>query len=101
MRSVTILRVVTLPQAAAASVPAFIGALMILLQDTSLVGAITVVELTFAAKLISQKTATSVEVFLVIGGVYLCLAWLSLQPDSYHSISCQRGGTLSCEDGFY
>ena len=28
-------------------------------------------------------------------------ARISLQPDRYHSISSQRGGTISCHDGFY
>jgi len=34
-------------------------------------------------------------------GKLLTNAGVSLHPDRYHPISSQRGGTLSCQDGFY
>jgi ABC-type amino acid transport system permease subunit len=50
--------------------------LVILLQDTSLGAAIAEVDLTMAAKVISQRTATSFEPFLAIAAIYLVLGWL-------------------------
>jgi His/Glu/Gln/Arg/opine family amino acid ABC transporter permease subunit len=69
-------RIVLLPQALATSLPSLVGALVILLQDTSLGAAIAEVDLTMAAKVISQRTATSFEPFLAIAAIYLVLGWL-------------------------
>lgn len=76
MRPPQTFRIVVLPQALAASVPALTGAAVILFQDTSLLAAIAVVELTMAAKVIAQKTAASYEVFITIAVLYLTLSWL-------------------------
>jgi His/Glu/Gln/Arg/opine family amino acid ABC transporter permease subunit len=70
------LRIVVLPQAVATALPSLIGSLVILLQDTSLGAAIAEVDLTMAAKVISQRTATSFEPFITIAVLYLILAWL-------------------------
>lgn len=69
-------RIVILPQAVATALPSLVGSLVILLQDTSLGAAIAEVDLTMAAKVISQRTATSFEPFITIAAIYLVLAWL-------------------------
>lgn len=68
-----VFRIVQMPQAIAAAAPALTGASIILLQDTSLAAAISLVDLTMAAKGISQRTATSFEPFIVVALVYLTL----------------------------
>jgi His/Glu/Gln/Arg/opine family amino acid ABC transporter permease subunit len=72
-------RIVILPQAVATALPSLVGSLVILLQDTSLGAAIAEVDLTMAAKVISQRTATSFEPFITIAAIYLVLAWLISQ----------------------
>jgi polar amino acid transport system permease protein len=72
-------RIVLLPQALATALPSLSGALILLLQDTSLAAAISLVDLTMAAKVISQRTATSFEPFIVIAVFYLALSLLVSQ----------------------
>lgn len=74
MSRMRIFTIVMIPQALSTAMPALTGALIILLQDTSLASAISVVDLTMAAKIISQRTATSFEPFIVIALIYLGLA---------------------------
>jgi His/Glu/Gln/Arg/opine family amino acid ABC transporter permease subunit len=69
-----IFRIVLLPQALATAIPGLSGAMILLLQDTSLAAAISLVDLTMAAKVISQRTATSFEPFIVIAAMYLALS---------------------------
>jgi ABC-type amino acid transport system permease subunit len=71
--------IVILPQAFSAALPSLVGAIVILLQDTSLGAAIAEVDLTMAAKVISQRTATSFEPFIAIAALYFALAWLISQ----------------------
>ena len=75
-------RIVILPQAFATALPSLVGSLVILLQDTSLGAAIAEVDLTMAAKVISQRTATSFEPFITIAALYLILCWIVGQAGS-------------------
>lgn len=79
MRPLMVYRVVVLPQALGTSLPPLIGVLVILLQDTSLGAAISATDLTMAAKVISQRTATSFEPFIAIAVTYLAMAWIISQ----------------------
>jgi His/Glu/Gln/Arg/opine family amino acid ABC transporter permease subunit len=76
MRPMAIFRIVQFPQAWSASVPALIGALILLVHDTSLGAAVSLVDLTMAAKVISQRTAASFEPFVAIAVCYSVLSWL-------------------------
>lgn len=76
MRPFAIFRIVRFPQAFAASVPALISALIILVHDTSLGAAISLVDLTMTAKVISQRTASSFEPFLAIAVCYSAISWV-------------------------
>jgi polar amino acid transport system permease protein len=74
-----VFRIVVLPQALAACIPGLTGAAVILLQDTSLVAAISMVDLTMAAKLISTRSSTSFEPFIAIAIIYLVLGAIIAQ----------------------
>lgn len=76
MRPLTIFRIVQFPQAWSASVPALMSVLVLLIHDTSLGAAISLVDLTMAAKVISQRTAASFEPFVAIAVCYSLLSWL-------------------------
>jgi len=76
MRPMAIFRIVQFPQAWSASVPALIGALILLVHDTSLGAAVSLVDLTMAAKVISQRTAASFEPFVAIAVCYSVISWL-------------------------
>lgn len=76
MTPLTVLRVVQLPQVWSASVPALTGALILLVHDTSLGAAISLMDLTMAAKVISQRTAASFEPFVAIALCYSIISWL-------------------------
>lgn len=69
-----VFRFVLVPQASVTALPGLVGGLILLLQDTSLGAAISIVDLTMAAKVVSQRTATSLEPFIVIAAMYLCLS---------------------------
>lgn len=76
MRPLAIFRIVQFPQAWSASVPALIGALILLVHDTSLGAAVSLVDLTMAAKVISQRTASSFEPFVAIAVLYSIVSFL-------------------------
>ncbi|NYT37274.1 amino acid ABC transporter permease [Allopusillimonas soli] len=76
MRPFAIFRIVRFPQAFSASVPALISALIILVHDTSLGAAISLVDLTMTAKVIAQRSASSFEPFIAIAVCYSILSWL-------------------------
>jgi His/Glu/Gln/Arg/opine family amino acid ABC transporter permease subunit len=76
MRPFAIFRIVQFPQAWTASVPSLIGALILLIHDTSLGAAISLVDLTMAANVISQRTASSFEPFVAIALLYSMLSWV-------------------------
>lgn len=83
MRPLAIFRIVQFPQAWSASVPALIGALILLIHDTSLGAAVSLVDLTMAAKIISQRTAASFEPFVAIAVAYSVLSWLLSRAGKY------------------
>lgn len=70
-----VFRIVKLPQIVATIIPPLTGALVIVLHDTSLAAAIALVDLTMAAKVISQRTASSFEPFVAIAVVYSLISW--------------------------
>lgn len=71
-----VFRIVRLPQAFSAALPALMGALIILVHDTSLGAAISLVDLTMAAKVVSQRTASSFEPFVAIAILYSLISWV-------------------------
>lgn len=83
MRPFAIFRIVQLPQAWSASVPALMSVLVLLIHDTSLGAAISLVDLTMAAKVISQRTAASFEPFVAIAVCYSVLSWLLSRAGSF------------------
>jgi His/Glu/Gln/Arg/opine family amino acid ABC transporter permease subunit len=70
-----IFRIVQAPQILSTTLPALTGAAIILLHDTSLAAAISLVDLTMAAKVISQRTAASFEPFIAIAVCYSIISW--------------------------
>lgn len=83
MRPLAIFRIVQFPQAWSASVPALMSVLVLLIHDTSLGAAISLVDLTMAAKVISQRTAASFEPFVAIAVCYSLLSWLLSRAGSF------------------
>jgi polar amino acid transport system permease protein len=79
MAPAKIFQIVVFPQALAACIPGLTGAMVILFQDTSLVAAISLVDLTMAAKLISTRSSTSFEPFIAIAVIYLVFGWVIAQ----------------------
>jgi ABC-type amino acid transport system permease subunit len=69
----TILRRVVLPQAFRDSLPSLGNNLVVLIKDTSLVGAITLVELTYAARNVVFQTGQAFLPFLCAAGFYLVI----------------------------
>jgi polar amino acid transport system permease protein len=70
------LRRIILPQAFVAMIPPWGNQFIELLKSTSLVSLITITDLTFRAKQISDITLRTAEVFNVALIIYLCLALL-------------------------
>lgn len=70
-----IFRIVRFPQIIATIIPSLTGAFVIILHDTSLAAAISLVDLTMAAKVISQRTAASFEPFIAIAVGYSVISW--------------------------
>jgi len=70
-----VFRIVKFPQIVATIVPPLTGALVIIMHDTSLAAAISLVDLTMAAKVISQRTAASFEPFIAIAVAYSVISW--------------------------
>jgi len=68
-----ILRRVVLPQAFRDSLPSLGNNLVVLIKDTSLVGAITLVELTYAARNVVFQTGHAFSPFLVAAAFYLAI----------------------------
>lgn len=76
MTQLKAMRYVVLPQALVKVSPAIGNQLVILLKDTAVVSAIGVLELTLTAKLTIERSAASVEIFLLIAVLYLILTSL-------------------------
>ena len=66
-------RKVTLPQILVHAIPALGNQAVLLVKDTSLLSAITVVELTMQAKVLTERTGAAYAPFLVAAGFYLSL----------------------------
>lgn len=64
---------VTLPQVLAYSIPALGNQVVLLLKDTSLLSAITVVELTMQAKVLTERTGAAYQPFVITAVLYLVL----------------------------
>jgi His/Glu/Gln/Arg/opine family amino acid ABC transporter permease subunit len=73
MRRSLILRRVVLPQAFRDSLPSLGNNLVVLIKDTSLVGAITLVELTYAARNVVFQTGRAFMPFIVAALFYLVI----------------------------
>jgi len=73
MTQITAMRYVILPQALLKIAPSVSGQLILLLKDTAVVSAIGVMELTLAAKVTIERSAASMEVFILIAILYLIL----------------------------
>jgi len=71
----TAFRKVTLPQLLVHSIPALGNQAVLLLKDTSLLSAITVVELTMQAKVLTERTGAAYAPFLVAAVFYLLMVW--------------------------
>jgi len=69
-------RKVTLPQLLVHSIPALGNQAVLLLKDTSLLSAITVVELTMQAKVLTERTGAAYAPFLLAAAFYLSLVAL-------------------------
>lgn len=64
---------VTLPQVLTYSIPALGNQVVLLLKDTSLLSAITVVELTMQAKVLTERTGAAYQPFVISALLYLVL----------------------------
>ena len=69
----TAFRKVTLPQILVHSIPALGNQAVLLLKDTSLLSAITVVELTMQAKVLTERTGAAYAPFVVAAIFYLAM----------------------------
>jgi len=65
-----------LPQLLVHSIPALGNQAVLLLKDTSLLSAITVVELTMQAKVLTERTGAAYAPFLVAAVFYLLMVWV-------------------------
>jgi His/Glu/Gln/Arg/opine family amino acid ABC transporter permease subunit len=68
-------RQVTLPQMLVHSIPALGSQAVLLLKDTSLLSAITVVELTMQSKVLTERTGAAYAPFLLAAMFYLAMVW--------------------------
>jgi His/Glu/Gln/Arg/opine family amino acid ABC transporter permease subunit len=69
-------RKVTLPQMLVHSIPALGNQAVLLLKDTSLLSAITVVELTMQSKVLTERTGAAYAPFLLAAAFYLAMVWV-------------------------
>lgn len=74
LSSFDVFRKVTLPQVLAYSIPPLGNQAVLLLKDTSLLSAITVVELTMVSKLLTERSGAAYEPFIFAALLYLFLA---------------------------
>ena len=69
-------RRIIFPVAIRQALPAYGNELMLMVKATSLASTITIIELTGMAKKIIAANFRPVEVFLIAGGIYLCINFL-------------------------
>ena len=67
---------ILLPQALRAAIPPLTSEFSMLLRGTSVLSAITLVELTRASKLVMDQTMQPIEAFVLAGALYFCVQWL-------------------------
>ncbi len=67
-------RLVVLPQAVRDAIPALGNQLILLVQDTSLVSTIGVIEIVRRGYILAEQSAASFEMFLAVGAIYLVLS---------------------------
>lgn len=67
-------RLVVLPQAVRDAIPALGNQLVLLIQDTSLVSTIGVIEIVRRGYILAEQSAASFEMFLAVGAIYLVLS---------------------------
>lgn len=67
-------RLVVLPQAVRDAIPAIGNQLILLVQDTSLVSTIGVIEIVRRGYILAEQSAASFEMFLAVGAIYLVLS---------------------------
>lgn len=82
------MRLIVLPQALRATVPALLTQGIVLFQDTSLVYVIGLADFFRSAKNVADRDGTTVEMILFAGGVYLAISLLA----SAGVRTLQRGG---------
>lgn len=66
-------RIVVFPQAIRLVVPPLTSQFIVILKDTALVSTISVAEMTFQARLLTERTAATYEVFAALALLYLLL----------------------------
>lgn len=96
MTRAQIMRRIVLPQALRNSLPSLGNNLVVLIKDTSLVGAITLIELTYAARNVVFQTGQAFLPFVLAGVFYLTIislvTLLMKRWESHYARSRQQGG---------
>lgn len=69
------LRLIVIPMAARAALPAYSNEVILTVKATSLASTITLMDLTGAARLAVSQTYAPYEVFLVAGFIYFCITF--------------------------
>jgi polar amino acid transport system permease protein len=67
------LRIVILPQALRLVLPPLTSQFIVIMKDTALVSTITVAEMTYQARVLTDRTAAAYEIFTTLGLLYLVL----------------------------
>lgn len=73
MRKLLVLRLVVLPQAFFRIVPAIGNQFVVMIKDTSLASTLSVAELMQAARILTDRTAATYEVFVTLAAFYLVM----------------------------
>lgn len=68
------MQLVVLPQAIRDAIPALGNELVLLVQDTSMISTIGIVEITLQGYILAERSAASFEMFLAVGAIYLLLS---------------------------
>ncbi len=76
MSTITIYRRIIFPQAIRQALPAYGNEIILMVKSSSLASTITILEITGIAKKIIAATFEPLSVFIVAGGIYLCINFL-------------------------
>nr|WP_241391434.1 amino acid ABC transporter permease [Serratia proteamaculans]ULG18666.1 ABC transporter permease [Serratia proteamaculans] len=87
------MRDVILPQSIRVSIPPLIGQALALYKSTSLAMAISVTELTYAAKQIENETFRTFEAFAIVSAIYLAGSLLIVSVGSMYDRFSLRAGS--------